>query len=77
MKIEVNEDGEIVFSDVFNAIGIKTDIGTFGVCQRDGGLEVVFEGETVFEYKKGKIDFFIDAVGNKYKRVGDAWVRIE
>ena len=48
MKIEVNEKGEIVLSQVYNAIGIKTEAGTFGIAERDGGIEVLLNGEVIF-----------------------------
>ncbi len=40
MKIEVNEDRSMVLSDVFLSVGIKTDAGTFAICQRDDGIEI-------------------------------------
>lgn len=48
MKVWVGEHGQIIFGDVFNAIGIETEHGRFGICQRDGGLEVVRAGEIVW-----------------------------
>ena len=49
MKMYVDEDGEIVFEDVFNAFGVKTsEDGVYGICQRDGGLEIVQRGVTVW-----------------------------
>ncbi|KKN98500.1 hypothetical protein LCGC14_0146110 [marine sediment metagenome] len=47
MKLKI-ENNELILGDVFNAIGIETDQGTFGVAQRDGGIEIVLNGETVF-----------------------------
>jgi len=47
MKITV-EDGEIVLSDVFSGIGIRTDRGLFGIAQRDGGIEVMLDGKDVW-----------------------------
>ncbi len=40
MKIRVNEQREIVLSEVFNGIGIETDAGTFGIAMRDAGIEI-------------------------------------
>lgn len=48
MRVEVNEDYEIIFSEVYNGIGIKTDAGTFGICQRDGGIEITKDGKLVY-----------------------------
>lgn len=55
MKLEVNEKGELIFEDVFNAIGIKTETGCFGICQRDGGIEVVKDGKTLWSSVHGTI----------------------
>jgi len=48
MKTYVNEDGEIEFEDVFNAIVVKTPAGRYGICQRDGGIEIVQNHKRVF-----------------------------
>jgi hypothetical protein len=48
MRVEVDEDGELVFSEVYSGIGIKTDVGLFGIAQRDGGIEVMLNGRTVW-----------------------------
>lgn len=43
-------DGEAVLtlSEVYSGIGIKTNMGLFGIAQRDGGIEVLFKGKTVW-----------------------------
>lgn len=48
MRIEVDEERNILLSDVFNGIGIKTDIGIFGICQSDGGIELTLDGKIVY-----------------------------
>jgi len=48
MRIQI-VDGEIVLSEVYNGIGIQTDMGLFGVAQRNGGIEVRLNGETVWK----------------------------
>lgn len=51
MKIESNiVDGEavITLSEVYSGIGIKTDLGLFGIAQRDDGIEVMLDGFTVW-----------------------------
>ena len=48
MKLEVNENGEIVLGDVFNPVVVTTPNGDFGICQRDGGIEVVQNGKVIF-----------------------------
>lgn len=40
MKIRVGEDRELILSEVFNGVEIETDAGLFGICQRDGGIEI-------------------------------------
>jgi len=44
------EDGtpEVVLSEVYSGVGIKTDMGLFGIAQRDGGIEVLLGGKTVW-----------------------------
>lgn len=37
---EVNSEGDLVLSRVYQAIGIQVGTGFFGVCERDGGLQV-------------------------------------
>ena len=48
MRIGVNADGEIVLSNVYNAVVIHTPQASFGVAQRDGGLEVMRDGKVVY-----------------------------
>lgn len=47
MRLRVNDQGDIVLSEVFNGIGIETDIGTYGIAQRDGGCEITLNGEVI------------------------------
>ena len=47
MRIQI-VDGEIVLSEVYNGIGIQTDMGLFGVAQRNGGIEVLHDGKPVW-----------------------------
>jgi hypothetical protein len=49
VKIRVSKHGGIEFEDVFNGIGIVTDQGYFGIAQRDSGIEVLLNGEPVFQ----------------------------
>lgn len=39
---------DVVCSEAFCGVGIDTDIGRFGIAQRDGGIEVMFKGRLVF-----------------------------
>jgi len=39
---------EITLSEVYSGVGIATDMGLFGIAQRDGGIEVLFNGKTVW-----------------------------
>lgn len=49
MKIDINlGDNEVVLSEVFSGVGIATDMGLFGIAQRDGGIEVMLDGKTVW-----------------------------
>jgi hypothetical protein len=48
MKIEVDEEHNITLSEVYEGIVIQTKTGMFGVCERDGGIEVTFKGKLVY-----------------------------
>ena len=48
MKIEVDEHGELMLSEVYCGIGIKTDNGIYGIAQRDSGIEVMLNGRVVY-----------------------------
>ena len=47
--VEINAGGrDVILTDVFNGVGIKTDQGLFGIAQRDGGIEVQLDGKHVW-----------------------------
>lgn len=48
MKIIVNENNDIQFEEVFLPIVVRTDVGDFGICQRDGGIEIMRNGKLEF-----------------------------
>lgn len=52
MKIEVKagDDGgaEVTLTEVYSGVGIRTDAGLFGIAERDGGIEVMLNGKTVW-----------------------------
>jgi hypothetical protein len=59
MKIEVDENRDIILKEVFNGVGfVSPDGETFGVCMRDGGFEFVYN------------DIWYSAVGGKLKVLG-------
>lgn len=71
MKLEVGPDQSIILSEVFSGVGIKTDVGTFGVCQRDGGLEVTLAGVLVFcMYPDGRRFNVIERQHELYGKIG-------
>ena len=39
---------ELNLRDVYNGLSIQTDQGTFGIAQRDGGIEVLLDGKLVW-----------------------------
>lgn len=47
MNIACEDDG-LVLSEVYSGIGIRTPAGLFGIAQRDGGIEVMLDGKTVW-----------------------------
>lgn len=54
MKISVGENGVIELRDVFNPVVVVTDDDRFGICQRDGGIEVVARGYVLFSSTEEK-----------------------
>lgn len=45
MKIEVNNDGDFVFKEVYNAIVLDNEEGDcFSICMRDFGFEFCYNG---------------------------------
>ena len=49
MQLDINTNGELVLSNVYPGIGIKTDDGLFGIAQRDFGIEVMLDGRHVWQ----------------------------
>ncbi len=40
MKMNVDEDGDIILTEVYTGIGLRTNDGEFmGICMRDSGFE--------------------------------------
>ena len=51
MKIQaklIDGEPEVILSEVYSGVGIQTDAGLFGIAQRDGGIEVLLDGKTVW-----------------------------
>jgi hypothetical protein len=48
VKIDINSEGDVTLSDVFLGVGIQTDLGLFGIAQRDGGITVLLDGKEVW-----------------------------
>ncbi len=47
MKIAI-EGSEVTLSEVYSGVSIQTDMGLFRIAQRDGGIEVMLNGKTVW-----------------------------
>lgn len=47
-RSEIIVEGDVYLSDVFSGVGIATDMGLFGIAQRDDGIEVMLDGKTVW-----------------------------
>lgn len=45
---DVPADAEILISACYTGIGIQTEMGIFGIAQRDGGIEVMLNGQLIF-----------------------------
>lgn len=55
MKIEVDENNEILLTEVYSGVGLETRDGEFlGVCMRDTGFEFNYNG-TWYEAKNGVV----------------------
>ena len=55
MKIEVNENREIVLKEVYIGVGLESnDKEFFGICMRDSGFEFTYEGQN-YSAQKGVI----------------------
>jgi hypothetical protein len=53
MKIEVNENYEIILKEVYSGVGFETSDGeTLGICMRDSGFEFTYMGKN-YEAKNG------------------------
>ena len=46
---EVEPYGDVDLEEVYNGVGIKTDQGLFGICMRDNGIEIMLDGEAVWD----------------------------
>lgn len=55
MKIEVNENREIILKEVYTGVGLESnDKEFFGICMRDSGFEFTYEGQN-YSAQKGVI----------------------
>jgi hypothetical protein len=55
--VELDVSGaDVELVGVYNGVGIQTEQGLFGVCQRDGGIEVLLNGHTVWSSVHGLPD---------------------
>jgi len=56
MKIEANNNGEIILKEVFSGVGLESpDKEFFGICMRDSGFEFNY-GNQWYEAKEGVIN---------------------
>jgi len=55
VKLEVNENSEIILKEVYSGIGFVSDAGEeLNICMRDSGFEIFYEGYW-WEAKEGEI----------------------
>ena len=58
MKISIDEDNQILLTEVYSGVALKTRDGELlGICMRDTGFEFNYMG-TWYEAKKGKVRKF-------------------
>lgn len=48
MEVKVDENGNIVLDKLYVGVLVTTEKGTFGIAQRDDGIEVTLEGKLVY-----------------------------
>ena len=69
MKQEINQDGMIEFSEVYNPINLRSNAGEeLSICMRDSGFEFKYEGEW-YEAKNGEIRLMKKEDHNIYPEV--------
>jgi hypothetical protein len=71
-EIDVNAAHDVELTEVYNGVGIITDLGCFGIAMRDGGIEVMLNGELMWSSS----DFEEAMVSRSgWKKVDGQWVR--
>jgi hypothetical protein len=82
MKIEIKTaaDGEteVMLSEVYSGVGIQTAAGLFGIAERDGGIEVLLDGKTVWATGEGDYDGDVLATHEEYAaalKLVELWVK--
>ena len=53
-KEEIETSGNVVIEQPYICFDIKVNDGLYGISARDGGLEIMFEGESVGQIRKNK-----------------------
>lgn len=55
MKIETDENGNIIIKEIYSGIGLETSDGeTMGICMRDSGFEFNYNG-TWYSAQNGEV----------------------
>lgn len=62
MEISIGENRVLTLAAVYEVIGIKTDVGTFYLCQRDGGLEMQLDNGLLYDWKDNSGPSIVGAV---------------
>lgn len=47
-EIDVNAAHDVELTEIYNGVGIVTDLGRFGIAMRDGGIEVMLNGKLMW-----------------------------
>ena len=50
MRIETEIGNGVVISKFYNGFRVKCTHGEYGICERDGGIEILHKGKTIFRH---------------------------
>jgi hypothetical protein len=72
-EIEVNAGHDVELSEVYNGVGIMTDMGIFGIACRDDGIEVMLNGGLV--WSSHEIGDETKSTPFGWRKEGGRWVK--
>jgi hypothetical protein len=67
---EIDRAGEIEVEGVYCGLGIKTEDGYFGICERDWGIEITVDGKLVASVQNGVNGKYVKVYGWDVRKGG-------